>query len=162
MDYTEEDINGMFTEQPDGRAVALIDCPELKLEQGKIYATKGNAVYWAKKRAGLVSHTSRGKDISVRPLPASKTLATRYYENTGRNIIKEMEDERQLVQMMFDTASNIEDPHQRFLALDKCTAAQSRFNKTWTPYLEQKLGTLQSTSTIEDKISLDDILNGDS
>ena len=127
---TELDIAKMFEDLPDGRAKHI--------ETGKIYATRGNGEYWMKKKYGLVEHEHRGKDKKIRPLAASKTVATRYYQQTGRNIIREMEQEQLLVQMMFDTAAVIENPEERFHALEKATSAQSRFNKTWLPYLEQK------------------------
>ena len=49
----------MIETMPDGRAVALVDCPDLKLAKGKIYGNRGNALYWLKKR-GLVHHEHRG------------------------------------------------------------------------------------------------------
>lgn len=158
-EYTEADIESAFDELPDGRAVVNTELhPTMPV--GKIYATKGNGVYWLKKKLGLVDHQHRGADKKLRHLHTSKTLATRYYETTGRNIVREMEQEQLLVQMMFDTAAQIRDPEERFKALEKATAAQSRFNKTWSPYLEQKLGTLQSSQTLEEKLTLEDILEG--
>ena len=119
--------------------------------------------YWLEIAAGLrerdENHGQRGKDKAlVRAIPASKTLATRYYEQTGRRIDGEMIKQREMVEIMFTTASEIEDAEVRFEALNKAQAAMAKFNSTWLPYMEQKLGTLQSTGTLEDKISLEQAL----
>lgn len=156
IQYDLVEIESSIQELPDGRAKVVKELhPTMPV--GKIYATKGNGVYWLKKKLGVIEHEHRGADKTPRAITASKTLATRYYQQTGRRIDLEMEQEQQLVQMMFETASQIEDPEARFTALEKATAAQSRFNKTWLPFLEQKLGTLQSTQTLEEKVGLDDL-----
>ena len=125
----------------------------------------GAKEYWRKVKAGEIAMPEgigkRGKDkpTTMRKIPASKTIATRYYENTGRRIDQDMADQRMMVDMMFDAASAIHDPEDRFNALDKAQAAMTKFNQTWLPYTERKLGTLQSTTTVEEHQSLDDILN---
>ena len=118
--------------------------------------------YWLEIAAGLRkksdNHGVRGKDINPRAIPASKTLATRYYEQTGRRIDKEMVAQREMVQIMFETAAEIEDSEARFAALNQAQSAMAKFNQTWLPYMEQRLGTLQSEQTLEDKISLEQAL----
>ena len=157
-EITEDMIERAIVELPDGRAQVIEDLGIRGVPNGKIYATRGNGVYWMKKKSGLIEHEHRGKDKVPRPIAASKTLAARYYQQTGRRLDLEMEQEQLLVQMMFDTAALIEDPKERFTALKEATAAQSRFNKTWLPFLEQKLGTLQSSQTLEERQSLSDAL----
>lgn len=121
--------------------------------------------HWLEIAAGLKptpeNHGNRGKDKGVRAIPASKTLATRYYEKTGRRIDNEMESQRQMVEIMFQSAAEIEDPTERFSALAKATDAMAKFNTTWAPYLEQKLGTLQSETTLEERMSLEEALEAD-
>ena len=119
--------------------------------------------YWEDYRNGKVKlkegHGVRGKDKNPRNIPGSKTLATRYFEQTGRRIDQEMADQQAMIQMMFDAASRMEDDQERFNALSKVTAEQAKFNSQWAPFLEQKLGTLQSDMTVEQHKSLDDVLN---
>lgn len=119
--------------------------------------------YWNEVKAGLrplpANHGIRGKDKNPRPIPASKTLATRYHERTGRRLDMEMEDQRIMVDMMFRAAAEIPDATERFQALNQAQQAMADFNKTWLPYTEQKLGALKSEQTLEEKQSLDDILN---
>lgn len=122
--------------------------------------------YWESYNRGEVAlgenHGVRGKDKpgTMRKVSSTdKTVAKRYYEKTGRTMDVEMADQKAMVQMMFDTASEIEDPETRFNALERAQNAQAKFNQTWLPYTEQKLGVLQSTTTLEDKISLEDALN---
>ena len=144
----------MFEDLGDGRVKRISD--------GKIYANMGIAKHWTAVSNGLKQHTGRGKDApdTMRPLPGSKTIATRYYERTGRNVIVEMEQQQLLCQLMFESAGQIDDPIKRFHALDKAQAAQAKFNQTYLPYLEQRLGTLRSESTVEQQRSLDDVLAG--
>lgn len=117
--------------------------------------------HWLEVAAGLKAMPEnigkRGKDKGVRAIPGSKTLATRYYERTGRRIDQEMEAERDMVEIMFQAAAEMEDPEARFAALDKAQKAMSAWNRNWTPYLEQKLGTLQSTDTVEGRRTLEDV-----
>lgn len=121
--------------------------------------------HWLEIAAGLKvqpeGQGNRGKDINARAIPASKTLATRYYEQTGRRLDLEMVKHREMVEIMYQSASEIEDPEARFAALEKATSAMEKFNRQWSPYLEQKLGTLQSTTTLEEKMSLEEALNGE-
>ena len=118
--------------------------------------------YWNKVKAGELPMPKgigkRGKDKVVRAIPASKTVATRYYEKTGRRMDVEMAEQQATIQLMFEAAGQMEDPMDRFTALDKCQAAQAKFNTTWLPYVEQKLGTLQSTTTVEEHKSTDEAI----
>lgn len=129
---------------------------------------KGDSLkrYWEKYRNGEVqlgeNHGKRGKDKpgTVRKISSNdKTLATRYYERTGRRLDVEMENQRDMIQMMFDAASEIGDPEKRMDALYKAQQAMATFNQTFLPYMEQKLGELKSESTVEQKMSLDDVLD---
>ena len=159
--YTLSELENMVEDMPDGRAMISVDCPELNLVKGTIYATPGVCRYWVKKKAGLVHHEPRGPDINVRKNPAQKTVALRYRQQTGRRIEDDMEQEQLMVKMMFECATQMSDPQERFAALRDANKAQNSFNKTWAPYLEHKLGVLNTVETVEDKISLDDVLNGD-
>ncbi len=104
----------------------------------------------------------RGKDKpgTVRPIGDNRTLQARYYERTGRRMDMEMADERAMIDMMFDAASEIDDPVERLNQLAKVQSAQSKFNANWARYTEHQLGTLKTEQTVEDKISLDDALSG--
>ena len=111
--------------------------------------------HWLEIKAGFKEQPDgqgqRGKDKpdTVRKISASKTIATRYYERTGRRFEQEMQMEKEMIHLMFEAAAEMEDPQERFQALEKAQKAQATFNKTFAPYLEQKLGTLQSERTVE-------------
>ena len=123
--------------------------------------------YWEAYRKGEVTlaenHGVRGKDKpgTMRKITSTdKTMATRYYERTGRRLDMEMADERALIEIMLQGAMGEEDPDVQFEKVDKARKALSDFNTRWAPYLEQKLDTLKSDQKLEDKISLDDALSG--
>ena len=123
--------------------------------------------YWQDYREGKITlaenHGVRGKDKpgTIRKITSTdKTMATRYYERTGRRLDMEMADERALIEIMLQGAMGEEDPDVQFDKVDKARKALSDFNTRWAPYLEQKLDTLKSDQKLEDKISLEDALNG--
>lgn len=99
----------------------------------------------------------RGKDkpTTVRKISASKTIATRYYERTGRRIEQEMELQRELINTMLIEASEIEDPQERFTALRQAQDALAKFNNMALPYMESKQGTMKSEQTVEEARSAD-------
>lgn len=123
--------------------------------------------YWEAYRRGEVTlaenHGVRGKDkpTTFRKVTATdKTLAARYHEKTGKSAVGAMANEQGMIDLMMEAASQIEDDETRFSMLSKAQAAQNKFNTTWAPYLEQKLDNIKSDQRLEDKISLDDALNG--
>ena len=108
------------------------------------------------------NHGKRGKDKpeTFRKISSTdKTFSTRYYERTGRTFDKEIATQRALIDIMIDEASQIEDDEERMKALNNAYDRLAAWTATFAPYMEQKLDTLKSTETIEDKISLDDLLN---
>ena len=124
--------------------------------------------FWQDYRDGKVqlspNHGRRGKDKpgTFRKISAdNKTLSRRYYEETGRTLHKEMADQRMLIEIMITKAMDIEDPTEQQDALARAYTALANFNRDFAPYLEHKLGTLEAGGTVEDKISLDDALEGD-
>ena len=70
-----------------------------------------------------------------------------------------MANQRAFLDAMVEEATKIEDDDARMEALNSVYDKLAAFNATFAPYMEQKLDTLKSTQTIEDKISLDDALN---
>ena len=124
--------------------------------------------YWEDYRAGKVelrpNHGMRGKDKpeTIRPIQAqSKSLAVRYYERTGRRLDKEMADEQKMIEMLMNLAMESDDKDDAFDKLNQVRRAQSEFNSKWAPFLEQKLDTKKSNEKIEDTLTLDDVLNGE-
>ena len=99
----------------------------------------------------------RGKDHpdTIRPISASKTIATRYYERTGRRIEQELEQQRDLINTMLLEVCEIEDTQERFAALAKAQDALAKFNNMVLPYMETKMGTLQTEQTVEEARSAD-------
>ena len=125
--------------------------------------------HWLEVKAGLKptpdNHGVRGKDKPTAPRQVRKavSVAQRYHDITGgRSIEQDMHTQQQMIQLMFEEAANMDEPEERFKALTACQKAQADFNKTWLPYLEQRLGTLQSTSTVEDQKDWDSLLNAPS
>ena len=120
--------------------------------------------YWEAYRRGEVelgeNHGKRGPDKpeTVRAIGDNRTLQQRYFERTGRRMDQEMSAEREMIDMMFLEASECDDPERRFDLLARCQQAQAKFNTTWARYTEHALGTLQTEQTIEEKLSLDDVL----
>lgn len=122
--------------------------------------------WWKKYHRGEVqlspNHGKRGKDKpeTIRKIKATdKTLANRYYERTGRRLEIEMQNQRDMIELMVREAGDIEDQEKRFEALARAQSAMATFNQTFLPYLEQKLGELKSDIKLEDKISLEDALD---
>ena len=122
--------------------------------------------HWLEVKAGLKPQSEgigqRGKDKPTAPRQVRKavSVAQRYHDITGgRSIEQDMHTQQQMIQLMFEEAANMDEPEERFKALTACQKAQADFNKTWLPYLEQRLGTLQSTSTVEDQKDWDALLN---
>ena len=108
------------------------------------------------------NHGKRGKDkpTTFRKISSTdKTFSTRYYERTGRTFDKEIATQRALIDIMIDEASQIEDDDERMKALNNAYDRLATWTATFAPYMEQKLDTLRSTETMEDKLSLDDLLN---
>ncbi len=161
-EFTEELIEQFVDTTPDGRGIVNCDIPELNVPCGKIYGSRGNGIYWIKKKAGLIgeaAHNSRGKDKKPRRPHGKASLADRYFRMTGKNITYEMEAEAQQVEMMAETAAQISDPVARFKALEAATKARNAFSRAWAPYMERKLGTLKSEQSAEQHLGLDDLLN---
>ena len=122
--------------------------------------------YWEAYRNGDAelseNHGKRGKDkpTTFRKISSTdKTLSTRYFERTGRTFDKELANQRAFLDAMLEEATKMEDDDARLEALNDVYDKLAAFNATFAPYMEQKLDTLRSTETIEDKLSLDDVLN---
>lgn len=122
--------------------------------------------HWEKYRNGEVelspNHGKRGSDNPTSERQLNKpgnTLAKRYYERTGRDIIADMEQQRVMIDMMFDLIPDIDDPSEALKALKTANDALAKFNNTFAPYLEQKLSPMKSNAVLEDQITLDDALN---
>ena len=101
----------------------------------------------------------RGLDRKPRKKAGSKTVGQRYYEATGRSITTDIRQHREKVDMMFDTASQIEDPTARFKALESATRAEKEFQAIWLPYQASKHQSMKVEMTVEEALSLDDALD---
>ena len=122
--------------------------------------------HWLQVKAGLKAMPEdigkRGKDLPTSPRQVRKkvSVAQRYYEITGgRSIEQDMKTQQQMIQLMFDEASAIDSAEKRFKALAECQRAQSDFNRTWLPYLEVKLGTMKTETTVEEMQDWESLIN---
>lgn len=106
------------------------------------------------------NHGKRGPDKKPRSPRGKKTLQARYFEATGRKIEDDMKAQREKVDMLYECAKMFNDPDERMAALEKAHNAEDKFNKTWLPYFQSKMGTIQTQVEEEDLVSLDDILSG--
>ena len=89
-----------------------------------------------------------------------KSFAARYMAFSGRNVERDMWEQQKSINEMQELANNVNDPEKKFKMLAEVNKAQAAYNRIWTPYLEHKLGSLETEQTAEDQISLDDALAG--
>ena len=105
------------------------------------------------------NHGKRGPDKNPRPPKDKKSFAFKYYEKTGRTIQQDMKDQQSSIDEMKALAKEINDPEVKFQMIKDINTAQDKYNRQWAPYLQSKLGVIQTDIKDEDTESLDDILD---
>ena len=119
--------------------------------------------YWddvkAGKREMSPNQGKRGPDKKPRKGTAMKSFEKRYYEKTGRTIHMDMKEQQEEIQEMKELAQSINDPKEKFAALEKVNKLRAQYNAQWSQYLVAKQGTVQTEAKAEDFESLDDILD---
>ena len=123
------------------------------------YANEGNKNYWDKVRSGEIEHKTRGPDAKPRTRE-KKSFEKRYYDATGRTILKDMREQSEEIEMMKEIALSINDPQEKFAAIKDVNTMRDRYNRQWAPFLVSKMGQTKVDTSAEEEVSLDDVLSG--